>query len=629
MLCRHKKSKRKMNSSTTMTQTIMMLLLLSARSRTATAFLPSLRSPLLSNQHYRSYASMRTASRGSIVNAFYTTNEELSTLSVIELKDLLRQKGLKVSGKKYDLVQRLSSLAREYEAPKQEGKVVVPEITKPPSRNNNVKPPSRNNNVKPPSRNNVAASVSTDAVKNGFRGINVPPQLVKRLSEMGLENPTPIQRESIPHAIQGIDVMGLAQTGTGKTLAFGVPLVAQMLEKAKRPRPKAVHGLVLAPTRELANQIAAQLHSLTENTPISTLVVVGGQNIQTQINKLKPGTDLLVATPGRLIDLMDRKALSLSDTTFLVLDEADLMLDMGFLPSLRKVAKMLPKRRQTMLFSATMSKNMNEVASSYLEKPVRIEVARAGKTADNIIQELHFIARADKGKKLLDLLGNHPEDRTLVFGRTKHGMEKLSQTLIAAGFKAGSIHGNKTQPQRDRAIAAFKSGAIKVLVATDVAARGLDIPDVKHVYNYELPNVPEAYVHRIGRTGRAGKDGAAISFCSVEEMDDLLEIQKVTGIKMPVKSGTPWSKHETKLDKIKMKEKKLNQMGARRKGSNYSGDSKQWGDSNRKQEGSKQGSTKRSVARPRSVSGDGRGERERRTDQERRDAFARVVFPKD
>jgi ATP-dependent RNA helicase RhlE len=459
----------------------------------------------------------------------------------------------------------------------------------------------------------------TGDVNNGFREINVPPLLVSRLSEMGLVDPTPIQREAIPHAMQGRDVMGLAQTGTGKTLAFGIPLVAEMLEIAQRPRPKAVRGLVLAPTRELANQIAAQLQALTKDTPINTFVVVGGQNIQTQINKLKPGTDLLVATPGRLIDLMDRGALSLRGTTFLVLDEADLMLDMGFLPSLRKVAKMLPKERQTMLFSATMSKNMNEVASSYLKKPVRVEVARAGKAADKITQELHFIAREDKSQKLLDLLGNHREDRTLVFGRTKHGMEKLSKTLIGAGFKAGSIHGNKSQPQRDKAIAAFKSGAIKVLVATDVAARGLDIPDVKHVYNYELPNVPEAYVHRIGRTARAGKEGAAIAFCSVEEMDDLLEIQKVTGIEIPVKSGTPWKKHETKREKEKIKEKKLlNQMGARRKGSKtVGGDSKkQWGSSgSRKQTESIQGSTTRA--------GDGRGKR--RTDQERRESFARVI----
>jgi ATP-dependent RNA helicase RhlE len=333
-----------------------------------------------------------------------------------------------------------------------------------------------------------------------------------------------------------------------------------------RLKPRAVRGLVLAPTRELANQIAVQLAALTQKTNIKTFVVVGGQNIKTQINKLQGGTDLLVATPGRLIDLMDRRALTLSDTSFLVLDEADQMLDMGFLPSLRKICKMLPPKRQTMLFSATMSKNMNEVASSYLNKnPIRVEVARAGKTADKVTQELHYVAKPDKVETLLNLLGRHRGERTIVFGRTKHGMEKLSKKLIAAGIKAGSIHGNKSQSARDKAIKAFKSGEMKVLVATDVAARGLDIPDVKYVYNYELPNVAEAYVHRIGRTARAGKEGAAIAFCSMEEMDDLLAIQKVTGVKIPVVSGTPWSKSDTKYAKDSIKNAKQVQQDARKK----------------------------------------------------------------
>ena len=465
------------------------------------------------------------------------TSSEFSTLTVYELKDLLRSKKLKVSGKKSALIQRLSS----FEQP-------------PAARPEN----SNNDNV-----------VSNNDASNGpdFHDIGVPPRLVTRLSEMGLVNPTPIQREAIPLAMQGRDVMGLAQTGTGKTLAFGVPLVTQMLEMAPsaRPRSKAIRGLILAPTRELANQIAVQLRSLTETTPISTMVVVGGQNIQTQINKLKSGKDLLVATPGRLLDLMDRRALFLGDTTFLVLDEADLMLDLGFSPSLKKIAKMLPPKRQTMLFSATMSKNMNEISKAYLSRPVRVEVARAGKTADKVTQELHFIAKADKGQKLVQLLRNHKEDRTIVFGRTKHGMEKLSKKLIDAGFQAGSIHGNKSQPQRDRAIKAFKSGDIKVLVATDVAARGLDIPDVKYIYNYELPNVPEAYVHRIGRTARAGKEGTAIAFCSMEEMDDLSDIEKVMGVVIPVVSGIPWRKHETKLEKERIKETKAIQQKARRK----------------------------------------------------------------
>jgi ATP-dependent RNA helicase RhlE len=454
----------------------------------------------------------------------WTETAELTSLSVIELKDLLREKGLQTSGRKSELILRLHH----------EGSLEA-----------------------------TAAQQRRQQADNGFKEINVPQRLVERLSDMGLTNPTPIQKKSIPLAIIGRDVMGLAQTGTGKTLAFGVPLVAQMLalnnnNKLSRPRPKAVRGLVLAPTRELANQIAVQLRTLTEGTPINTMVVVGGKPIQTQVNKLRTGTDLLVATPGRLIDLMDRGALTLVDTTFLVLDEADLMLDMGFLPGLKKIVKVLPKKRQTMLFSATMSKNMNVVASSYLNNPVRVEIARAGKTADKITQELHYIAKPDKGDKLIDLLGNHRDDRALVFGRTKHGMEKLSKKLIAAGFKAGSIHGNKSQPQRDRAIEAFKSGVIKVLVATDVAARGLDIPDVKHVYNYELPNVPEAYVHRIGRTARAGKEGAAIAFCSMEEMDDLMAIQKVTGVKIPVVSGSAWSNTEARLAKNIIKENKQN-----------------------------------------------------------------------
>jgi len=397
-----------------------------------------------------------------------------------------------------------------------------------------------------------------DGAENGFIKVNVPPNLVARLLEMGITKPTPIQKEAIPLAIQGRDIMGLAQTGTGKTLAFGLPLVIQM--QATKTNGKAIRGLVLAPTRELANQIAVQLGALTHNSspPIKAFVVVGGVNINPQIDMLRRGVDILVATPGRLIDLMDRGSVVLKDTSFLVLDEADQMLDMGFLPSLKKIEKKLPRKRQTMCFSATMSKDMNTVVSSYLNNPARIEVARAGKTADKIAQELHFVAKSEKGAKLLELLSNpeHRNDRALIFGRTKHGMEKLSKKLIAAGFQAGSIHGNKSQSQRDRAIAAFKSGEMKVLVATDVAARGLDIPDVKHVYNYELPNVPEAYVHRIGRTARAGKEGTAIAFCSMEEMDDLLDIEKVMGVKIPVASGEPWSKDDTRQEKLKIKENK-------------------------------------------------------------------------
>ncbi len=370
--------------------------------------------------------------------------------------------------------------------------------------------------------------------------MDLPPKLVGVLNDMGLTEPTPIQKQAIPHALNGRDVMGLAQTGTGKTAAFGVPIVAQMLAHQARPAPKSVRGLVLAPTRELATQISQNLRAFSEKTRLKVTMVVGGQSINVQRKRLERGSDLLVATPGRLLDLLDRGAVYLDDCVFLVLDEADQMLDMGFIHDLRRIAALLPSERQTMLFSATMPKQMNELAQSYLKSPIRVEVSPPGKAADKVTQAVHFIAKAEKAGLLIEMLNGHREERALVFGRTKHGSEKLMKTLVKAGYAAGSIHGNKSQGQRDRAIAAFKTGEIKVLVATDVAARGLDIPDVKHVYNYDLPNVPDNYVHRIGRTARAGKDGAAIAFCAPDEMGELLAIQKTMGVKIPIGSGRPW-----------------------------------------------------------------------------------------
>ena len=373
-----------------------------------------------------------------------------------------------------------------------------------------------------------------------FEMMGLPEKLVGRLNELGITEPTPIQSHAIPIALDGGDVMGLAQTGSGKTAAFGLPLVTQMLAINSMPGPKTARGLVLAPTRELAKQISDTLTQLAHKTPLTVALVVGGASINMQIKRLQRGTDLLVATPGRLIDLLDRRALSLADTSFLVLDEADQMLDLGFIHALRRIASVLPAQRQTMLFSATMPKQMNELAQSYLKNPKRVEVNPPGKAVDRIVQSVHFIAKSEKTSLLIELLDKHRDELALVFGRTKHGSEKLMKLLTAKGFVAGSIHGNKSQGQRDRAIAAFKAGEIKVLVATDVAARGLDIPAVRHVYNYDLPNVPENYVHRIGRTARAGADGAAIAFCSPEEMDELKAIQKAMKTSIPVASGRPW-----------------------------------------------------------------------------------------
>ncbi|MEP4035920.1 DEAD/DEAH box helicase [Pseudophaeobacter sp.] len=373
-----------------------------------------------------------------------------------------------------------------------------------------------------------------------FSTMGLPDLVLARLADMGLKDPTPIQARAIPHALNGEDVLGLAQTGTGKTAAFGVPLISRMLDYGRKPAAHTVRGLVLAPTRELANQIAATLKDLTEGTPMKIGLVVGGVSINPQIQRISRGTDILVATPGRLLDILDRKALDLSSCDFLVLDEADQMLDLGFIHALRKISSLLPEERQTMLFSATMPKQMNEIANSYLNRPVRIEVTPPGKPAAKVTQSVHFIAKAEKLSLLKELLTEHKDERTLVFGRTKHGMEKLMKVLEKSGFAAAAIHGNKSQGQRERALAAFKSGQIKVLVATDVAARGLDIPDVKYVYNYELPNVPDAYVHRIGRTARAGKDGQAVAFCAPDEMEELKAIQKVMKITIPTASGSPW-----------------------------------------------------------------------------------------
>jgi ATP-dependent RNA helicase RhlE len=375
---------------------------------------------------------------------------------------------------------------------------------------------------------------------NLFEEMGLPGPLVKKLALMGITEPTPIQTHAIPFALDGEDVMGLAQTGTGKTAAFGLPLLAKLMEEPGKPAPKAVRSLILAPTRELAGQIRDTLLPLVKDTPIKVALVVGGASIGAQIKRMQMGTDVLVATPGRLLDLLDRRALSLSDTRFLVLDEADQMLDLGFIHALRKIAGLLPSTRQTMLFSATMPKQMEEIAGSYLTHPKRVQVSPPGKAADKVTQGVHFVAKAAKGDLLVELLDKHREELALVFARTKHGSDKLARKLEQAGYAVAAIHGNKSQGQRERALRAFRDGEVRVLVATDVAARGLDIPDVKHVYNFDLPNVPENYVHRIGRTARAGRDGAAVAFCAPDEMGELKDIQKVMKMTIPVLSGRAW-----------------------------------------------------------------------------------------
>ncbi len=373
-----------------------------------------------------------------------------------------------------------------------------------------------------------------------FNDLGLAPRLTAQLQALKITEPTPIQKQAIPHAMNGRDVMGLAQTGTGKTAAFGLPLLHALMAAGTAPAPKTATGLILAPTRELAKQIAEALGAFTRGSHLKVAIVVGGVSMGRQIDTMRRGADLLIATPGRLIDLLDRKAVRLDETRYLVLDEADQMLDMGFIHALRRIAPLLRRDRQTMMFSATMPKLMADLSAQFLKDPVRVEVAPPGVAADKIAQSVHFVAQDEKTALLGELLAGHRGERALVFARTKHGAERLMKKLVASGFDASSIHGNKSQGQRDRAIRQFRAGDVSVLVATDVAARGIDIPDVNHVYNYDLPNVSENYVHRIGRTARAGASGKAVAFCSKEEMGEFRGIEKVLKTKIAVDGGQRW-----------------------------------------------------------------------------------------
>jgi ATP-dependent RNA helicase RhlE len=371
-----------------------------------------------------------------------------------------------------------------------------------------------------------------------FHELGLTKQLVAAVTSLGYDTPTPIQAQAIPLLLEGRDMIGLAQTGTGKTAAFGLPLIEMLLKEQKRPDNRTTRTLILAPTRELVNQIATNLKSYVRNTPLKINSVVGGASINKQQMQLEKGTDILVATPGRLLDLISRRAIGLTAVRYLVLDEADQMLDLGFVHDLRKISKMVPARRQTLLFSATMPKAIADLAGDFLKDPVKVEVSPPGKAADKVEQYVHFVnGKNDKTELLKASLEKNPDGRAMVFLRTKHGAEKLFKYLEHLQFKVASIHGNKSQGQRERALKAFRDGEIRILVATDVAARGIDIPGVTHVFNYDLPEVADAYVHRIGRTARAGRDGIAIAFCAPDETRLLRDIERLMNIEITVASG--------------------------------------------------------------------------------------------
>lgn len=368
-----------------------------------------------------------------------------------------------------------------------------------------------------------------------FSDLQIIEPILHALKEEGYSSPTPIQEKAIPFILSGKDLLGCAQTGTGKTAAFAIPIL-QLLSKphAFRVGEKPIRALILTPTRELAIQIEESFRAYGKGLRLKHLVVFGGVSQVPQTNALERGADILVATPGRLLDLINQGFINLKDIEIFVLDEADRMLDMGFVHDVKRVITKLPQKRQTLFFSATMPDEIKSLASAILINPEKVEVTPVSSTADTINQSLFFVEKANKKLLLANILKDQEIKSALVFTRTKHGADKLVKDLIKIGIKAEAIHGNKSQNARQRALTNFKDRSTRVLVATDIAARGIDVDELTHVINYELPNVPETYVHRIGRTGRAGLSGVALSFCEQEELPCLKDIQKLIGKKINI-----------------------------------------------------------------------------------------------
>jgi len=365
-----------------------------------------------------------------------------------------------------------------------------------------------------------------------FEDLNISEPLQRALIKEGYSTPTPIQAEAIPHLLKGEDLMGIAQTGTGKTAAFVLPVLQKMAELQKVAAPGVPRALVLAPTRELAAQIDESFGTYGQFLRFSHAAVYGGVHQGPQVKALSRGVDALVATPGRLLDLMEQGHIDLKDVEFFVLDEADRMLDMGFAKDVRKIVSALPKRRHSLFFAATMSKEVGELAGRLLTDPVRIEVAPQATPVERIEQRIFFVDQKEKNPLLIGLLQQKFLKRVLVFTRTKRRADRVAKVLTKTGIRADAIHGDRTQNQRTSALGGFKAGRLQVLVATDIAARGIDVEDISHVINYDLPNEAESYVHRIGRTGRAGRAGTAYSFCSAEERSFLRDIERLTRMKI-------------------------------------------------------------------------------------------------
>jgi len=372
---------------------------------------------------------------------------------------------------------------------------------------------------------------------NAFFELGLAEPITRALVEERYETPTPIQAQTIPHVLAGRDVVGIAQTGTGKTAAFALPILNHLANNRERPERKSCRVLVLSPTRELSGQIVDSFKTYGRHMRVSVALAIGGVPIGKQIRAMANGVDVLVATPGRLLDLMGERAVTLDKVEILVLDEADRMLDMGFIHDIRRVVAKCPAQRQTLFFSATMARETEDLGRMMLRDPARVAVTPQASTAERVSQRVVHIDKSGKANLLADLLRSEPIDRAIVFTRTKHGADRVVRQLGQQGLAAEAIHGNKSQGQRERALAAFRNGKIKTLIATDIAARGIDVDGVSHVINFDLPNVPESYVHRIGRTARAGAEGVAISFCDREERAYLRDIEKLIRMTLPASDG--------------------------------------------------------------------------------------------
>jgi len=375
-----------------------------------------------------------------------------------------------------------------------------------------------------------------------FQELHLIAPILKALEVEGYTQPTPIQEQAIPDVLKGKDLLGCAQTGTGKTAAFAIPILQNLfLQKNLEVENNTIKALILTPTRELAIQIDESFAAYGKFTGIRHTVIFGGVSQFHQTNELRRGVDILIATPGRLLDLMSQRFVNLQYIRMFVLDEADRMLDMGFINDVKKIIAKLPVKRQTLFFSATMPPEISRLSSSILNNPVRVEVTPVSSTAERVDQSVYLVEKNDKRELLIHLLKNNSIESALVFTRTKHGADKIAKELHRARISSGAIHGNKTQSARQNALNSFKDGKIRVLVATDIAARGIDVDNLTHVINFDLPNIPETYVHRIGRTGRAGASGTALSFCDMEEREFLRDIHKLINQEIPVVEQHPYA----------------------------------------------------------------------------------------